>query len=423
MSDLDDLVRLYFRLSFSNKEILAILAHSHQTIISVRTLKRICKRLGLFRRKNQSDLEEVMVFVQQEIMTSGQMQGYRWLHLRAVQCGIVVSQDTVRRIIKLVDPQGVELRRARQLKRRQYNCKGPNALWHMDGYDKLKLYGIAISGCIDGFSRYVLWMEAYVTNNDPKLIASYFLKTVSCINGCPERIRADRGTENRCVEQMQMFLRRNHTDSFAGDKSFVYGRSTANQRIEGWWATLRKQSAQFWMSLFQTFQDDGHFTGDFLDKNLIQFCFLNLIQDELDDVVHTWNSHKIRPSGGASSGQPVVMYSFPELHRAEDRLKPVFMDEINVCMEECTPKGQYPCDETVFELCCLLMVENEWNAPRDPLVAADLYIRLREKILQSVKEISVVKKRKNSVSVYLDYVSSCHVLQVPYMQVFLLCIK
>ncbi|XP_047246888.1 uncharacterized protein LOC124883696 isoform X1 [Girardinichthys multiradiatus] len=342
MSDLDDLVRLYFRLSFSNKEILAILAHSHQTIISVRTLKRICKRLGLFRRKNQSDLEEVMVFVQQEIMTSGQMQGYRWLHLCAVQCGIVVSQDTVRRIIKLVDPQGVELRRARQLRRRQYNCKGPNALWHMDGYDKLKLYGIAISGCIDGFSRYVLWMEAYVTNNDPKLIASYFLKTVSCINGCPERIRADRGIENRCVEQMQMFLRRNHTDSFAGDKSFVYGRSTANQRIEGWWATLRKQSAQFWMSLFQTFQDDGHFTGDFLGKNLIQFCFLNLIQDELDDVVHTWNSHKIRPSGGASSGRPVVMYSFPELHRAEDRLKPVFMDEISVCMEECTPKANIP---------------------------------------------------------------------------------
>ncbi|CAI5669682.1 unnamed protein product [Oreochromis niloticus] len=216
MSDLDDFIRLYFRLSFSNKEILSILAHSHQTIISVRTLKRICKRLGLFRRKNQSNLEEVLAFVQQEIMTNGQMQGYRWLHLRAIQHGFVVSQDTVRCIIKLVDPQGVELRRARRLRRRQCSCRGPNALWHMDGYDKLKPYGIAISGCIDGFSRYVVWMEAYTTNNDPKLIASYFLKTVSCISGCPERLRADRGTENGCVEQMQMFLRRNHTDSFAG---------------------------------------------------------------------------------------------------------------------------------------------------------------------------------------------------------------
>jgi len=28
---------------------------------------------------------------------------------------------------------------------------GPNYLWHVDGYDKLKPFGMAISGCIDGF--------------------------------------------------------------------------------------------------------------------------------------------------------------------------------------------------------------------------------------------------------------------------------
>ncbi|XP_032365456.1 uncharacterized protein LOC116680989 [Etheostoma spectabile] len=319
-------------------------------------------------------------------MTNGQMQGYRWLHLRAVQQGYVVSQDTIRRIIKLVDPQGVELRRARRLRRRQYSCRGPNALWHMDGYDKLKPYGIAINGCIDGFSRYVLWMEAYTTNSDPKVVASYFIKTVSSIGGCPERIRADRGTENGCVEEMQIFLRRNHPDSFAGERSFLYGRSTANQRIEGWWGTLRKQSAQFWMNLFQTFQDDGHFTGDFLDKSLIQFCFLNLVQDELDEVVNTWNSHKIRPrsSDDVASGRPFVMYSFPELHSAEDRLKPIAMEEVTLCMEECTPKGQFPCNETVFELCCLLMEEKGWDAPADPLAAADLYIMLREEIQKMI---------------------------------------
>ena len=239
--ELDDLIKLYFRLSFRNKEILVILAQNNRIVISIRTVKRICKRLGLFRRKNQSNLNEVLAFVQNEIMTNGQMQGYRWLHLRAIQHGFVVSQDTIRCIIKLVDPQGVELRRARRLRRRQYNCRGPNALWHMDGYDKLKPYGIAINGCIDGYRRYVLWMEAFTTNSDPKLIAGYFIRTVSNIGGCPERIRAGRGTENVCVRDVQIFLRRNHTDSFAGERSFLYGRSTANQRIEGWWSTLRKQ--------------------------------------------------------------------------------------------------------------------------------------------------------------------------------------
>lgn len=136
-------------------------------------------------------------------MTNGQMQGYHWLHLRAVQRGFVVSQETIRCIIKLVDPQGVELRRARRLRRRQYICSGPNALWHIDGYDKLKPYGIAIHGCIDGYSRYVLWMEAFTTNNDPKLVAGYFNQN---IGGCPERIRADRGTENVCVQTCRTFL-------------------------------------------------------------------------------------------------------------------------------------------------------------------------------------------------------------------------
>lgn len=181
-------------------------------------------------------------------------------------------------IIKIIDPEGVELRRARRLRRRQYNNRSPNAVWHMDGYDKLKPYGIAIHACIDGFSRYVVWMEAYNTNNDPKVIADYYISTVTRLGGCPERLRADPGTENGHVKEMQVFLRRNHTDHYAGESSFMYGCSTANQRIESWWGIFRKQSGQFWMDIFQTLRDDGHFSGDFLDKNLIQFCFLNLVQ-------------------------------------------------------------------------------------------------------------------------------------------------
>ncbi len=97
----------------------------------------------------------------------------------------------------------------------------------MDSYDKLKPYGIAINVCIDGFSRFVLWMEAYNTNSDPKVIADYYISTVTRIGGCPERLRADLGTENGHVKAMQVFLRRNHTDSYAGEKSFMYGCSTA----------------------------------------------------------------------------------------------------------------------------------------------------------------------------------------------------
>ncbi len=109
--DVEDLVQSYFRLGFSNKEILCLLAHQHGVIISKRTLQRLCRKLNLFRRKNQTDIEEIASFVQSEMATSG-----RWLHRRAIRRGYVVSQETMRMVIKEIDPEGVELRRARRLR-------------------------------------------------------------------------------------------------------------------------------------------------------------------------------------------------------------------------------------------------------------------------------------------------------------------
>ncbi len=75
--DVEDLVKSYFGLGFSNKEILCLLAHQHGVIISKRTLQRLCRKLNLFRRKNQTDIAEIASFVQSEMATSGRLQGYR----------------------------------------------------------------------------------------------------------------------------------------------------------------------------------------------------------------------------------------------------------------------------------------------------------------------------------------------------------
>lgn len=49
------------------------------------------------------------------------------------------------------------------------------------------------------------------------------------LEGCPTIVRADRGTENCNVASLQPFLRENASDSFRGEKSFMYGKSTSNQ--------------------------------------------------------------------------------------------------------------------------------------------------------------------------------------------------
>ena len=279
--DKDELVRFYFELGLSNAEIMCFLAMAHNVIISISTLKRVLKRLRLSRRKNYSDLCDVAVFILNELQQSGQLHGYRWLHSKCVQAGFTVPRDVVYNLLKILDPIGILGRKRRRLHRRQYISNGPDHVWHVDSYDKLKPYGIAINGCIDGYSRNMICLEAYVTNNDPKVIADYYIKAVQQRKGCPQRVRADMGTENVYIEQMQRFFRRNHDDDLAGDKSFLYGKSTHNQRIEWFWGILRKEVGQFWMNLFSNFTDDigdTVFCGTFLDKSLVQFCFMNVVQ-------------------------------------------------------------------------------------------------------------------------------------------------
>lgn len=266
-----DLISGYFHLGFQQKEILGLLSSQHGVVISGRTLRNVLRRAGLYRRKNYSDVVDVACFVMREIEGSAKMLGYRMMHIKCIQQGFVVKRETVRELLNILDPAGVAFRRARRLRRRQYSNPGPNFLWHVDGYDKLKPYGLCISGCVDGFSRSVIWLKVYSTNNNPRVIASYFIEAVKERNGCSRKIRFDRGTENVVAQQMQIFLTKD-------DRSVLFGSSNHNQRIESFWGILRKENVQFWINFFEELKDVNTFSGDFLDCALVQFCFMHLLQ-------------------------------------------------------------------------------------------------------------------------------------------------
>jgi len=51
-------------------------------------------------------------------------------------------------------------------------------------------------------------------------------------------IRCDLGTENTTIEVLQPFSVTTATIHLLGVKSFMYGKSTANQGIKAWWALL-----------------------------------------------------------------------------------------------------------------------------------------------------------------------------------------
>jgi hypothetical protein len=276
-STVKELVATYFEMGLLYRDIVRILDKSHEVHISERHLKRILRGLNLRRRGGYSSVHEVVQFLMTEIRGSGMLHGYRIMHARCIQNNTRVKKEDVRLILREIDPEGVEARIGRRLRRRSYSASGPNFIWHFDGYDKLKPFGLCISGCIDGFSRKIVWMNVYRTNNNPKVIGGYFLEAVKLVGGCPKLVRGDFGTENTLVRDFQTFLRRNCTDNAAG-RCYLDGASTCNQRIESWWAFLRKECSQFWIDLLRSLVDSGHFQGSSLDKSIMQFCCTSPLQ-------------------------------------------------------------------------------------------------------------------------------------------------
>ncbi|KAJ8301717.1 hypothetical protein KUTeg_020704 [Tegillarca granosa] len=104
-------------------------------------------------------------------------------------------------------------------------------------------------------SRRIISLNVYHTNNNPRIIGS------PCI------VRGDCGTENGHVRDIQIF--------------FIETAHNIETALHVWSKRLkagRDFDTRFWMELFHSMEEEGLNNRDFLDKNLVQFCFMALIQ-------------------------------------------------------------------------------------------------------------------------------------------------
>lgn len=238
----DEFIHKYFTEGHTYEIILDLLATKHNVSMSLSTLKRRLQDADLTRRTNYTPIATVRAAISEELQGSGKLLGYRamWQTLKQ-KYSFTVRRSDVMHLMGELDPSGKENRSRHKFVRRAYHSNGPNEVWHVDGYDKLKPFGIAISGCIDGFSRKVMWLKCGKSNNDPSVIAQNYIQCVDEFGVFPMRLRTDCGTENGLMAALHCSLRSEHTDEFAGAKSHMYGTSTSNQRIESWWSYFRKQ--------------------------------------------------------------------------------------------------------------------------------------------------------------------------------------
>ena len=97
----------------------------HGIHISLRQLKRIPQQLGLRRRGNLDSINEAITNVESELRGSGRSAGYRAMHQRLmIKYGQTINRESVRLILKALDPEGVEDRSRRRLRRRKYRAEG-----------------------------------------------------------------------------------------------------------------------------------------------------------------------------------------------------------------------------------------------------------------------------------------------------------
>ena len=104
----------------------------------------------------KNSINHVLVFIINELEFSSRCLGYRAMHQKFLMNGFFIDHDSVRLILKKLDPLSTEQRSWHSLTKCSYVSTGPNQTWHIDGYDKLKSFGFAIHGAIDGYTRKIL---------------------------------------------------------------------------------------------------------------------------------------------------------------------------------------------------------------------------------------------------------------------------
>jgi len=294
------------------KVILEYLRRNKGIQMSERTLREYMQRNGIVRYDRRINPIAVRNAILEEKASTGQNAGVQFLQMALRQRhGLLVTRRQVANICTIIDPN--QRVRRLPLERRLRYCPGPNYRWCVDGYDKLKSYGIYIHGGIDEFSRRLMWLKAYVTNRKPFIVAKYYLEAVNDLGVAPDYVVSDFGHECDIISVCQQYWFRDISPNVAHHR-WTY--SVLNVTIESFWRRLRAMSAQYWLNEFQSLVDDGYWDGTRVDEWCLHTVYLPLINEDLDRVIEQHNGHLVRsqPSKLRPSGHPEELYEMPDQH-------------------------------------------------------------------------------------------------------------
>ena len=172
------------------------------------------------------------------------------------------------------------------------------------------------------------------------------------------------------------FLRRNAEDLISNKNSFVYGSSPRIQRIECWSSKLRRSRLNWLINFFKDMSAENIVdTSLTYHVEFLRFCFLGILQEELDETRRLWNNHFVRESRNAEcpGGRPDALFYTPSLVGGRDCRSPLAEADVNLALPHCEAPELFGSSDDIVDFAALIMDERNITIPRTPHQAMILF--------------------------------------------------
>ncbi|XP_066932125.1 uncharacterized protein [Clytia hemisphaerica] len=298
-------------------------------VVHPNTVHNACKRFGLdsgrklYSRLTHDQLKEKITEINKQFPNSGSEEVLS--HLKGQ--GIILQRDKCRELLRQVDPEGVAMRWAQTIKRRQYRVPTPNSLWHIDTHHKLIRWNFVTHGCIDGFSRLVSMLKVSADNLASTAL-NFFVEGIKEY-GIPSRLRLDKGSEFVHVRSLMEY--------FNGEErgSQISGRSVHNQRIERLWRDVYTKVVEKYYKIFYHMEDHGILDLENpIHLYALQYTYLPRIQSDLDTWRNAHNCHRIRTENNKTPMQLWIAESIRHQDSNSTAMTNLFARDENTALEE-----------------------------------------------------------------------------------------
>lgn len=291
----------FFTRAWNDEKMLLRLTGLGYPVRSVRTVQRIRLSIGCEHRvrMNREEKDEAMRRVLDEELRKAHAPRFGRTQLWNVlsQQGFHFARDRMWRYVCEVDPEGVAARTRgpRGYRRRgAYIVPGVNKVWSIDAHCKLEHFGFQIYGCIDAYSRYVIWAYVGISSRTKVSVLRQYCEIIQHFGFIPEIIRSDHGIETDMIADCHFQL----SNQYGGaefNECFFYGTSRANQRIESFWGQTTKSSVYYWQDYFKALEDNHLWSKqEPADRIALLAVYMPIIRLAIHQFTDVWNRHKIR---------------------------------------------------------------------------------------------------------------------------------